>query len=504
MDYFIGVDIGTTSTKSEIFDAKGNLVGKSQKVYKLYQDIPDMAEEDPKDIFNAVLATLNQVIQAAAISPKSIKFISFSSAMHSLLLMDKNNEPLSRIYTWADNRSAKSIEDFKDSKEGFDIYKKTGVPIHAMTPWSKLIWLKKTNPALFDATARFVDIKSYLFFKFFGEYSVDYSIASGSGLLNISTLDWDDEILKRLGINRKQLPKLVDTNTIFKNLTNEVKNKLLVSKNTSFVIGAADGPLSNLGLGAIKDGDIAITVGTSGAIRKVVNKPIIDPNGKLFCYYLSRNKWVIGGATNNGGNIFQWLKNNVLSTPNNQFDSKQINRIANTVSPGSNGVLFYPYLSGERAPTWNTNAKGSFIGLNRTHTNAHMARSAMEGTIYNLYSILLMVESLSGSAKKVMAAGGFAKSELWKHIMSDVFETPIIVPDNFESSCLGAVLIGMDAVNIVSNNFYDSGNNKVSTYEPNKENFEVYRRLYPLWVQVGNVLEVEYDKITQIQNEING
>ncbi len=364
--------------------------------------------------------------------------------------------------------------------------------------------VKKTNPALFDATARFVDIKSYLFFKFFGEYSVDYSIASGSGLLNISTLDWDDEILKWLGINRKQLPKLVDTNTIFKNLTNEVKNKLLVSKNTSFVIGAADGPLSNLGLGAIKDGDIAITVGTSGAIRKVVNKPIIDPNGKLFCYYLSQNKWVIGGATNNGGNIFQWLKNNVLSTPNNQFNSKQINRIANTVSPGSNGVLFYPYLSGERAPTWNTNAKGSFIGLNRTHTNAHMARSAMEGTIYNLYSILLMVESLSESAKKIMAAGGFAKSELWKHIMSDVFETPIIVPDNFESSCLGAVLIGMNAVNIVSNNFYDSGNNKVSTYEPNRENFEVYRRLYPLWVQVGNVLEVEYDKITQIQNEING
>lgn len=504
MDYFIGVDIGTTSTKSEIFDVNGNLVGKSQQTYKLYQNIPDMAEEDPKDIFDAVLATLNQVIRVADISPKSIKFISFSSAMHSLLLMDENNEPLSRIYTWADNRSAKSIENFKDSKEGFDIYKKTGVPIHAMTPWSKLIWLKKTNPVLFDATARFVDIKSYLFFKFFGKYSVDYSIASGSGLFNISTLDWDDEILKRLGINRKQLPKLVDTNTIFKNLTNEVKNKLLVSKNTPFVIGAADGPLSNLGLGAVKNGDIAITVGTSGAIRKVVNKPIIDPNGKLFCYYLSQNKWVIGGATNNGGNIFQWLKNNVLSTPNNQFDSEQINQIANIVSPGSNGVLFYPYLSGERAPAWNTNAKGSFIGLNRTHTIAHMVRSAMEGTIYNLYSILLMVESLSGSAKKVMAAGGFAKSELWKHIMSDVFETPIIVPDNFESSCLGAVFIGMDAVNIVSNNFYDSENNKVSTYEPNKKNFEVYRRLYPLWVQVGNVLEVEYDKIAQIQNEING
>lgn len=504
MDYFIGVDIGTTSTKSEIFDAKGNLVGKSQKIYKLYQDIPDMAEEDPKDIFNAVLATLNQVIQAADISLKSIKFISFSSAMHSLLLMDKNNEPLTRIYTWADNRSAKSIEGFKGSKEGFDIYKKTGVPIHAMTPWAKLIWLKKTNPDLFDATAKFVDIKSYLFFKFFGKYSVDYSIASGSGLLNISTLDWDNKILNQLGINRKQLPELVDTNTIFKNLINEAKSKLNISNNTPFVIGAADGPLSNLGLGAINDGDIAITVGTSGAIRKVVNKPIIDPNGKLFCYYLSQNKWVIGGATNNGGNVFQWLKDNVLSTPNNQFDSNQINQIANTVSPDSNGVLFYPYLSGERAPTWNTNAKASFIGLNRTHTNAHMVRSAMEGTIYNLYSILLMVESLSGSPKKILAAGGFAKSELWKCIMSDVFETPIIIPSNFESSCLGAVLIGMDATSIASNKFYDSKNNKLNTYKPNEKNFDVYRRLYPLWVQVGNVLEVEYEKITQIQNEING
>ena len=133
-----------------------------------------------------------------------------------------------------------------------------------------------------------------------------------------------------------------------------------------------------------------------------------------------------------------------------------------------------------------------------------MVRSAMEGTIYNLYSILLMVESLSGSPKKILAAGGFAKSELWKCIMSDVFETPIIIPSNLESSCLGAVLIGMDATSIASNKFYDSKNNKLNTYKPNEKNFDVYRRLYPLWVQVGNVLEVEYEKITQIQNEING
>ena len=202
MDYIIGVDIGTTSTKSVLYDTKGKVIAYANSGYQLYQDIPDMAEEDPEEIFGAVLETMGSVIRKSQVQASEIKGVSFSSAMHSLILMDQNDRPLTRAITWADNRAAKYSEELKENGLGRQIYQKTGTPIHPMAPLSKILWLRHEKNNLFKQTKKFIDLKTYVFFKLFGVYKMEYSIASATGMFNIFKLDWDRQALDVLQITR--------------------------------------------------------------------------------------------------------------------------------------------------------------------------------------------------------------------------------------------------------------------------------------------------------------
>ena len=284
MDYMIGVDIGTTTTKSVLYDMSGKVIAYAHAGYKLYQETPDMAEEDPNDIFDAVIEVLDQVIRKSKIQSSEIKGISFSSAMHSLILMDKNDQPLTRAITWADNRAAKYSEELKQNGLGAQIYAETGTPIHPMAPLSKILWLKNEQPELFKKTKKFIDLKSYIFFQLFGVYKMEYSIASATGMFNIFNLDWDQKALALLEISPEQLPELVEPTDYITGINQRYGNLLNIAADTPFVFGASDGVLSNLGVNAIKPGVVAVTIGTSGAVRVVVDKPVVDPDGKLFCY----------------------------------------------------------------------------------------------------------------------------------------------------------------------------------------------------------------------------
>ncbi len=191
MEYMIGVDVGTTSTKSVLYDMEGKVIAYANSGYQLYQDVPDMAEEDPDDIFDAVVEVLGQVIRKGKIKAGELKGISFSSAMHSLILMDKDDQPLTRAITWADNRAAKYSEELKENGLGAEIYAKTGTPIHPMAPLSKILWIKNEKPELFAQTKKFIDLKTYIFFRLFGVYKMEYSIASATGMFNIFKLAWE-------------------------------------------------------------------------------------------------------------------------------------------------------------------------------------------------------------------------------------------------------------------------------------------------------------------------
>ncbi|WP_125565407.1 gluconokinase [Companilactobacillus insicii] len=498
MGYVIGVDVGTTSTKCVLYDLKGKVISHSNKGYKLYQTEPGMAEEDPDEIFSAVIATIKEVV--INIDTSKIKFVSFSTAMHSLILMDENNRPLTRAITWADNRAAKYSDELSKNGLGSEIYAKTGTPIHPMSPLSKLLWLKNEKPTLYSQAKKFIDIKSYIFYKLFGIYKVDYSIASATGIFNIFNLKWEPQVLNLLNIEETRLPDVVNTTDYVTGINKEYSDILNISSTVPFVLGASDGVLSNLGVNAIENGVVAVTIGTSGAVRVVVDKPIIDPNEKLFCYALTKDKWVIGGPVNNGGIVFRWVRDQLF---NSEFSYDQLTKMASKIPAGSNGLLFQPYLGGERALIWNAYARGSYFGLTRQHTRAHMIRSALEGIVFNLYSVMCLIESITGKPARIQATGGFARSELWRQMLADIFNQNVTIPESFESSCLGAVVLGFYSLGYIDN--ISEVKNMIGITDvlrPNADNAKIYEKLFPIWKRVTESLEPEYKMITEFQQDL--
>lgn len=496
MNYTMGIDVGTTSTKCVLYDLKGNVIAHADQGYQLYQTEPGMAEEDPEEIFAAVITTMEQVLKN--IDSQSLKLVSFSTAMHSLILMDENDQPLTRAITWADNRAVSYSDELINSGLGAKIYAKTGTPIHPMAPLSKMLWLKKEHTDLFNRAKKFIDIKSYIFFKLFGIYKIDYSIASATGMFNIFDLKWDPQVLNLFNIEETRLPEIVATTDSVTGISKKYGTMLGIGSTVPFVFGASDGVLSNLGVNAIDPGVVAVTIGTSGAVRVVVDHPVIDPNGKLFCYALTKDKWVVGGPVNNGGIVFRWVRDRL-------FDSKvsydELTKMANEVPAGSRGLLFQPYLGGERAPIWNAYARGSFFGLTRQHTRADMVRASLEGIVFNLYAVMCLIEKITGKPVSIQATGGFARSSMWRQMLADIFDQDVIVPESFESSCLGAVVLGMYAQGYIDDlTVVKKMVGVTEVHHPNEKNIKVYQELFPIWQKVTQVLEPEYKKIAKFQD----
>ncbi|MEB1806729.1 MAG: gluconokinase [Bacillaceae bacterium] len=505
MDYVIGLDIGTTSAKAVLFTRDGTVKAESEETYNVSHPQPSWVEQDPDEIEKAAKKALKSIVEAGVTSTDHITVVGISSAMHSLICMDDQGNAISPSITWADGRSVHQAEKIK-STNGLDIYMKTGTPIHPMSPLIKLIWMKETNYPPYLKAYKFVSIKEYLIKKWFNQYIVDYSIASATGMFNVHTFEWDEQALAITGIQKEQLSKPVPPTHVVEGLSNAVVEETGLSLDTKFVIGASDGPLANLGIGAINPGDVAITVGTSGAIRQMAGKPQTDELQEIFCYGLTRDSWIMGGPTNNGGIVLQWLKEVVgehqvyLAQKDGRSAYEQLVQLAKTVNPGADGLLFLPYLNGERAPYWDANARGSFIGLTLAHKKEHLIRAGMEGVIFSLLTVSEALERLAGPAKNIFASGGFARSPLWLQILADVFGHEVHVPKSHQSSAWGAAWMGLVGV----------GEEKYLTeikefipmetcYLPSEENHKVYQTLNHTFKNLYISLQPHYKTISDYQ-----
>lgn len=506
--YVIGVDIGTTATKAVLFASNGAAVANHQIEYPLYSPTPNTAEQDPNEILTAVVSSINYIVKKANVACDSILCVSFSSAMHSVIAVDEKGTALTRCITWADNRSAPYTEKIINEMNGHKIYERTGTPIHPMSPLSKLVWLRHENPSLFEATYKFISIKEFIFYQLFHKFVVDYSIATATGMCNLKQLDWDEEALNVAGIKKEKLSEIVPTTSIFTGLSAEFAKKLNLLKTTPFVIGASDGALSNLGVNAIDPGVVALTIGTSGAIRTISKQPKTDPKGRTFCYALMKDYWIIGGAVNNGGGIFRWLRDELGSLEKEKAKQLGVDAYALLTSMaekapvGSSGLLFHPYLAGERAPLWDANARGSFFGLGLHHKKEHLIRAVLEGVIFNLYTVMLAIQELIGEPVNIQATGGFARSELWRQMVADIFNLDVFVPESFESSCLGAAILGLYSVGEtkelrVSSEMVGAKHH----HKPNLKNAEIYAELVPIFIRISRLLKDEYMQISTFQKK---
>jgi gluconokinase len=466
---FVGIDIGTTATKAVCFDLRGNAIHQISHSYPMCHPKPNWSIQKPQEILNAVLQCIRKITKE--IQPQ---FISFSSAMQSIIAIDETGKPLTDAILWADNRAATFTEEIKKSEKGNHFYQKTGIPIHPFSPMTKIAWLKEFDSEIFSKTYKFISLKEYVWHHLTGEYATDTSMASGTGLLNIHTLKWDDEILEFLKITPKQLSNVYE-------ITHQCKG---ISDDFLYVIGGGDGALANLGTGAMNKGFMALTIGTSGAVRLPIDQPFIDPQMRTQCYHLTDSQYLTLGAVNNGAIVLQWLKETILKTT---VSYEALFEEAEKIKAGADGLLFVPYLLGERAPIWDASAQGTLLGLQITHTQAHLVRATLEGILFGLFQIteILLPDPEKRKETTIMASGGFGKSEFWLQIVADIFQMKVETSQTIEGSAWGAVLIGLDATGITIEKHHKTG----KTYSPNPANKKVYNDSFTRFKKVYTLLK---------------
>jgi gluconokinase len=486
-EYFIGIDIGTGSTKALAVDSTGTVLTSAQNPYITVHPQEEYCEQDPETIWKAFVLCVTQVVNTLQSKPSGI---ALSAAMHSLILIDKQNQPLTGMITWADNRASDIAEKIKTSPAGKSIYEETGTPIHAMSPLCKIIWFKEHQAELFKEAVKFISIKEYIWYKLFNTYEVDYSIASATGLMDIQALTWNNNALDLAGISNEQVSTLVDTSYIRRGVTPSLANELGIEEATTFMIGASDGCMANLGSFATEPGVAALTIGTSGAIRVASKTPLYNFDAMTFNYRLDKDTFICGGPTNNGGIVLKWYAESFLgkklSTSN---DYHELLAKTKATPIGSDGLMFLPFILGERAPIWNSGACGVFFGIKTHHTQAYFTRAVLEGVSMALYNIGENMEKLGLDIEQINVSGGFVHSTEWLQILANIFGKRICLINTSDASALGAAYMGLKTTGMITD-YTDLKSKGIKEIHPEPQYFDYYQKHYLFYLELYKSLSV--------------
>lgn len=505
MECVITIELGTNATRVVAFDRKGTVIGSAKGSYPTFHTQPDHSEQDPEQMFITMLYVLKNLLNDK-IYPQGYKVvcISFSSSMHSLLAIDDNGVPLGYSITWADNRGKNEAEELNSSPLGKKLYQATGTPIHPMSPLIKIAWLKNNDQDRFNQTNKFLSIKSYIIQQLTGEYLIDYSLASATGLLNIHTLNWEPEALAYAGITADKLPKLVPVFYSKIKLRKAYQNSLGISANTKILIGSSDGCMATFGAGVWEDGKATITIEDSGAVRIMGKKVLQDDNQRFFNYLLTKDYYISGGPTNNGGVIFEWFANQ-FGDFKKAFDiehsMENLITEAAKVPPGAEGLLFLPYLLGERAPIWNASARGAYFGLNIKHEQKHMLRATLEGILYEIYSIGKTLQE-HRTIKSLSVNGSFAVIPFCAQMIADIYNKPVHISQNEDTIALGTFLLSAIEMGIYKN--LDDAAHSVEltkAYQPNLQNHQIYSKYFAIFENLSTKLNEDFKEIAKLQQK---
>ncbi|MCX7966412.1 MAG: gluconokinase [Syntrophorhabdaceae bacterium] len=489
--WFLGIDLGTGSCKTVVIDEKANILGFGASEYAGETMHMRWQEQDPEAVLRSMVQSVREALSSAGNLKGKCSGISLTGALHSLMALDRAGKPLTGIITWADDRSKEYAKAIRKTDDAYNLYYETGCPTHPMYPLYKILWLKKEQPELFKKTARFVSAKEYVFSKLTNEFVIDYCLASGTGLLNTHSLQWNERSLEITGIVTTQLSTLCSPETVFYGIDKNLADEMGVSFDTPIVLGSSDAVNSSIGAGAIKPSQVTCMVGTSGALRVIYPQPVLDKKSRTWCYAVDKNHWIVGGAINNGGIALAWLESIVKNTSIEDLIS-----LAERVSPGADGLICLPFFAGERSPNWNLNARASFFGLTLNHRIEHLSRAVLEGIAYRLRSIHDVLLETIPDIKVIHASGGFTRSPIWLQIVSDVLNRKLIVPAWGETSCLGAALWALFKENIFSHSEEIQKLVKLSNfYMPFKKRAKIYDQLFKIYTNLYDALTPMFDDI---------
>ena len=447
--------------------------------YQINVSVKGIAEQDPELIWEAFIKCIQGQLQKLQQSPAAI---CLSSAMHSLIPIDKNGSPLANMITWADVRSADIAGRIRASEYGEDIYRRTGTPIHPMSPLCKMIWLRENDKDLFSKTYKFISIKELIWFRLFNEFKVDISIASATGLFDIENNEWYKKSLELAGINTENLSTPVSTQYNRNDCNARLVSLLNINKDVSFIIGASDGCLANVGSFAINKEEAAVTIGTSAAVRTMSKTPIYNYDAMTFNYKLNEEIFICGGAINNGGNIIQWFLKNFHNKKMPVYeDYKNLFHEVEKVNAGADGLIFLPYLNGERAPHWDAKSCGVFFGITSHHSQLTFSRAIVEGVCYALNDVLKTLETSEHNITQLNVSGGFVASETWMQILADITGKRICIVHTNDASAIGAAYLGLKTMKYIEDYTELIPKTTMEFLEPDAANHKMYNKYFTIF-----------------------
>ena len=483
MNYILGVDLGTSSLKGVVFDRNGNFIDEASSSYDVLNPKKGYSEQDPNSWIKAlddVIESLNQKIKLN----ESLVAISFSGQMHSLVLLDDNGEVLRNAILWNDVRTSDEcsyiMENYSDKL--LDIT--NNIALEGFT-LPKILWVKNNEPEIYEKAHKILLPKDYLRYYLTDKYNMDYSDAAGTLLLDIENHTWSKEISNKFGISYDLLPPLVNSTDFVGNIKDELKEKYKFKNDVKVFAGAADNCASEIGSGVIgKKSTMLLSIGTSGVIlypEKSVNK---DYEGKLhFFNSINKDMYYSMGVTLAAGQSLSWFRDSFAKNENFEELTKNVENI----SPGSDSLLFTPYLNGERSPYFDGKIRGSFIGLDISHTKDHLVRSVLEGITYSLRDNFEIIRnSIDGDIENIISVGGGAKNKDWLQIQADIFNKNILTINIEEGPGLGAAMIaalGMGYFNDLKT-CSEAFLNYTNKIEPIQENVKVYDKLFEQYKKV--------------------
>ncbi len=437
----VGMDLGTTSLKAVAFDRNGQEIARAGREVERSSSEEGAAEEDPRAVAAAATDALAPVGADVKRQGYTVGGVGLSAAMHSLIPVAADDSPLEPALLWMDTRPEADADALWQTAEGRAAYERTGTPVSAMAPLVKLRWLRHAHPSIFQQAARFVSLKEWLWHDWFGAWEVDTSIASATGLYNLHDQTWDDGALGLAGITPEKLSTLVHPTFMRTANQSSVLQVAGLPDDAAIVIGAADGPLANLGVGAVDATRMVLTIGTSSAVRMGSKAPITDTASRIFCYVLDDGRFIAGAPGNSGGVVLAWLAGKLVGSQLSADAQTLVALLDAAATAQDDHLLFLPYVAGERAPFWNADASGSIIGLRLEHTDAHVFRAAVEGILFHARWMSERLFELLGRPAELIVSGKVLEVDWIRQLAADIFALPVRFPGGADASATGAATL---------------------------------------------------------------
>ena len=448
MGYLLGIDLGTTNIKALIINEEGRLISEANKEYPISTPLPGYAEQDPDIWYKSLKECLRRVITSSKAETEEILSVGISGQMHGTVILGKDLMPLRPAIIWADKRSSSQCNKLREMLGRGKVINVLGNPIMPGFMGPTLLWLKENEPSNFNAINKIMLPKDYIRFRLTGEIVTDFSDASATALFDIKKRKWSNEVISILGISEDMLPRILESTSVGGFISREVAVETGLPEDIPVVVGGGDSQVGAIGAGVIKEGIVSSNIGTGGQIFTTIDRCIIDPKLRIhtFCHVIP-GKWCLQGAILSAGLSLRWFRDNFAFLENivsklcntNTYDL--LSKEAEKAEPGCNGLVFLPYLLGERSPYMDPKARGAFIGITCDHKRYHFIRAIMEGVAFALKDCLMIFKELGIAPKEVIARGGGAKSFLWKKIQSNVFGLPVSSTNIQQDVAFGAALL---------------------------------------------------------------